>query len=302
MRTFNFLKNTLFAASSLLLIASGPALAADAVRAKPRAHAAAADVSDVLRVRSSSALVVDETDFSVLYAQDEDAVLPIASITKLMTALVVLEGDQPMDEMITIAESDRDTELNSGSRLNIGSRLTRGEMLHLALMASENRAAHALGRTYPGGLAVFIEAMNAKARSLGMTATQFADPTGLSSRNVSSARDLVRLVVAASRDPLIRYYSTDQKYVAKVGKRPLEFHNTNLLVTQPEWDIFLQKTGYTRAAGRCLVMKTLIQGKSVVIVLLNSLGTQTRIADARRIRQWMEAGAEAAQLAVQSAL
>jgi len=299
MRTSTNLKNTLFALFCLLFAASGQG-SADTQRVKPVAKPAV--LTNGPLVRSSAALVIDETDFSVLYAQDEDAVLPIASITKLMTALVVLEGDQSMDEKITITNADRDTELNSGSRLNIGSRLSRGEMLHLALMASENRAAHALGRTYPGGIPAFLEAMNARARSLGMTSTYFADPTGLSSRNVSSARDLVRLVVAASRDPLIRHYSTDQKYTARVGKRPLEFRNTNLLVTKPDWDIALQKTGYTRAAGRCLVMKTLIQGKSVVIVLLNSLGTQTRLADARRIRQWMEAGAESAQLAVQSAL
>jgi D-alanyl-D-alanine endopeptidase (penicillin-binding protein 7) len=298
MRTPKTLKNKLFSASCLLLFASSQTTFAT----ETRTSAVASPAPLALQVKSGAALVVDETDFSVLYAQQEDAVLPIASITKLMTALVVLDGSQSMEEMVTITNADRDTELNSGSRLNIGAKLSRGEMLHLALMASENRAAHALGRTYPGGLPAFLAAMNAKARSLGMTSTHFADPTGLSALNVSNARDLVRLVVAASRDPLIRHYSTDQKYVARVGKRPLEFHNTNLLVTQPDWDIALQKTGYTRAAGRCLVMKTLIEGKSVVIVLLNSLGTQTRIADARRIRKWMEAGAEAAQLAVQSAL
>ncbi len=298
MRTLNPLKTKLLAASCLLFLATGQTTFATNTGSKGAVDAVPAS----LQVKSGAALVVDETDFSVLYAQHEDTVLPIASITKLMTALVVLDGNQSMEEMVTITEADRDTELNSGSRLNIGAKLSRGEMLHLALMASENRAAHALGRTYPGGLPAFLAAMNAKARSLGMTSTHFADPTGLSALNVSNARDLVRLVVASSRDPLIRHYSTDPKYVAKVGKRPLEFHNTNLLVTQPDWDIALQKTGYTRAAGRCLVMKTLIEGKSVVIVLLNSLGTQTRIADARRIRQWMEAGAEAAQLAVQNAL
>lgn len=298
MRTLETLKTKLFAASCLLILATGQT----AFATESRAQGALGAGPLSLQVKSGAALVVDETDFSVLYAQQEEAVLPIASITKLMTALVVLDGDQSMEEMVTITAADRDTELNSGSRLNIGAKLSRGEMLHLALMASENRAAHALGRTYPGGLPAFLTAMNAKARALGMTSTHFADPTGLSALNVSTARDLVRLVVASSRDPLIRHYSTDQKYVARVGKRPLEFHNTNLLVTQPDWDIALQKTGYTRAAGRCLVMKTLIEGKSVVIVLLNSLGTQTRIADARRIRQWMEAGAEAAQLAVQNAL
>lgn len=241
-------------------------------------------------VRSSAALVVDARNSSVLFAQREDEAVPIASITKLMTALVVLERGQPLDELVSITAADRDTERGSGSRLGVGTRLTRGELLHLALMSSENRAAHALGRTYPGGMTAFLRAMNAKARALGMTRAHFADPTGLSSRNVASARDLVKLVKAASANKRIRQFSTDERHTVVAGRRSLEFRNTNVLVAKPDWSIAVQKTGYTLAAGQCLVMQTLIEGRSVVIVLLNSFGKYTRVADARRIRQWMEAG------------
>lgn len=239
-------------------------------------------------VRSSTVLVVDAKDSSVLFAQRDDAVRPIASITKLMTALVVLDGGQSLDEVITISREDRNTEISSASRLAVGTRLTRGELLHLALMSSENRAAQSLGRNYPGGLPVFVRAMNDKAAVLGMTRSKFADPSGLSSRNVASARDLVQLVKAASENPLIRRYSTDERHTVKAGKYALEYRNTNTLVTKPDWNIAVQKTGYTQAAGECLVMHTRIDGRSVVIVLLNSFGKYTRIADARRIRKWME--------------
>ncbi len=240
-------------------------------------------------IRSSAALVVDARDSSVLFAQRDDAAVPIASITKLMTALVVLDGRQPLDEMVTITGADRDLARGSPSRLGVGTRLSRGELLHLALMSSENRAAQALGRSYPGGPAAFVSAMNAKAKALGMTNSRFADPTGLSSGNVASARDLVKLVKAASTDPLIRRYSTDERHTVVAGKHALEYRNTNNLVAKPDWTIAVQKTGYTMAAGQCLVMQTVIEGRSVVIVLLNSFGKYTRIADARRIRQWMEA-------------
>lgn len=242
-------------------------------------------------VRSSIALVVDARDSSVIFAQRDDTVRPIASITKLMTALVVLDGGQSLDEVITISREDRNTELSSASRLAVGTRLTRGELLHLALMSSENRAAQALGRNFPGGLPAFIRAMNDKAVALGMTRSEFADPTGLSSRNVASAQDLVKLVKAASDNPLIRRYSTDGHYTVKAGKQALEYRNTNTLVTKPDWNIAVQKTGYTQAAGQCLVMHTRIDGRSVVIVLLNSFGKYTRVADARRIRKWMESAA-----------
>jgi D-alanyl-D-alanine endopeptidase (penicillin-binding protein 7) len=268
------------------------AQAAPAAHAKPAAAAKSSRPRIVVPdLKSSSVMVLDASDSSVLYSRKADAILPVASITKLMTALVVLEGHQSMDEMVRITSEDRDTELGSTSRLTIGTALSRGDLLHLALMSSENRAAHALGRNYPGGLAAFVRAMNAKALTLGMKNTRFVDPTGLSSRNVSSAADLTRLVMTAAADPLISRYSTHKGYAVPVGKQMLEFHNTNTLVTKADWDIAVQKTGYTRDAGQCLVMKAEIQGRSVVIVLLNSFGKYTRVADARRIRKWMEAKA-----------
>jgi D-alanyl-D-alanine endopeptidase (penicillin-binding protein 7) len=238
-------------------------------------------------VRSSSALVIDAADSSVVFAQRENVAVPVASITKLMTALVVLDGRQPLDELVTITRED--AQRAGRSRLGTGTRLTRGELLHLALMSSENRAAHALGRSYPGGLDAFQRAMNAKAASLKMSSSHFVEPTGLSSRNVASARDLAKLVKAAAANPIIRRYSTDQHHTVKAGRYALEYRNTNLLVARPDWEIAVQKTGYTLAAGQCLVMNAVIEGRSVIIVLLNSFGKYTRVADARRIRKWMEA-------------
>jgi D-alanyl-D-alanine endopeptidase (penicillin-binding protein 7) len=214
---------------------------------------------------------------------------PIASITKLMTALVVLEANLPMDEMIQLTAEDAHLERTSVSRLTVGASLTRADLLHLALMSSENRAAHALGRSYPGGLPAMVQAMNAKARSLGMTRSVFVDPTGLSSQNVASPEDLSKLVLAASKNANIRHYSTDRRYTVRVGKRLLEYRNTNNLVANSGWDIAVQKTGYIEEAGKCLVMKAVIAGRSVVIVLLDSYGKYTRVADARRIKKWMEA-------------
>lgn len=248
-------------------------------------------------VRSNAVLVFDETESSVVYARRADQVMPIASITKLMTALVVLDGQQPMDEVLTITRDDRDTIHNSTSRLAFGTKLARADLLHLALMSSENRAAHALGRNYPGGLSSFVRTMNLKAKSLGMTNTRFADPTGLSSGNVSTASDLAKLVIAASRDPDIRRYSTDERYTVTVGRHLTEFRNTNSLVTKPNWDITVQKTGYTAEAGRCLVMKSTIKDRPVVMVLLNSSGKYTRVADASRIRKWLETHAGVTRLA-----
>ena len=269
--------------SSLLLAAAGAA--PPPVGPKPAK----------LDVRSNAALVVDANDSTVLFAQRDNTAVPIASITKLLTALVVLDGRQPLDEIITITNADRDTERASSSRLVTGTTLSREELLHLALMSSENRAAHALGRSYPGGLAGFVRAMNTKAKSLGMASSQFSDPTGLSSRNVASARDLVKLVKAASDKPLIRRYSTDERHTVVAGRRSLEFRNTNSLVARLDWNIAVQKTGYTQDAGECLVMHTRIDGRSVVIVLLNSFGKYTRVADARRIRKWMEAATRSVQ-------
>jgi serine-type D-Ala-D-Ala endopeptidase (penicillin-binding protein 7) len=250
-----------------------------------------------LDVRSSSVLVMDAADSSVLYSKQPQRVLPIASITKLMTALVVLDARQPLDEMIELTAEDRRLEKSSASRLAVGTQLSRGDLLHLALMSSENRAAHAVARNYPGGLPACIGAMNAKARALGMKSAHFTDPTGLSSGNVSSAADLVKLVAAAAADSTIRTFTTEQSHTVAVGRQALEFRNTNTLVAKSDWDIMVQKTGYTSDAGQCLVMKAVIQERPVLIVLLNSFGKYTRVADARRIRKWMEAGLQQGQLA-----
>lgn len=240
-------------------------------------------------LKSGSVLVIDENTKSVLLSSQADVAAPIASITKLMTALVVLDAKQSMDEMLEITADDKNLERSSASRLAVGTRLSRADLLHLALMSSENRAAHALGRNYPGGLGPMILAMNAKAKALGMTRTHFVDPTGLSSSNVASPEDLSKLVIAASHNSVIRDYSTDDNYSVKAGKRQLQFRNTDSLVAKSDWDIVVQKTGYIEEAGRCLVMKTMIAGRSVVIVLLDSYGKYTRTADARRIKKWMEA-------------
>jgi serine-type D-Ala-D-Ala endopeptidase (penicillin-binding protein 7) len=250
-----------------------------------------------LDVRSSSVLVLDAVDSSVLYSKQSQQPVPIASITKLMTALVVLDAGQPLDEMIELTAADRRLERSSVSRLAIGSQLSRGDLLHLALMSSENRAAHAVARVYPGGLSACLRAMNAKARALGMKSAHFTDPTGLSSGNVSSAADLAKLVAAAAADPTIRTFSTGSSHTVAVGKHLLEFRNTNSLVAKADWDIMVQKTGYTSDAGQCLVMQAVIRERPVMIVLLNSFGKYTRVADARRIRKWMEAGLGQGQLA-----
>jgi len=239
-------------------------------------------------LKSSSVLVMDESNASELLSERADVAVPIASITKLMTALVTLDAKLPMDEVLAITSADRDLERNSTSRLQFGTRLSRADLLHLALMSSENRAAHALGRNYPGGVTAFVVAMNAKARELGMHTAHFVDPTGLSSNNVASPHDLYKLVTAASHNHTIRDYSTDTDYAVRVGRREVEFRNTNNLVRSPAWDIVVQKTGYIAEAGRCLVMKAVIEGRSVVIVLLDSYGKYTRTADAKRIKTWIE--------------
>jgi D-alanyl-D-alanine endopeptidase (penicillin-binding protein 7) len=242
---------------------------------------------DPLDLRSSVAMVIDQRNGETLYQKNPDAVLPIASITKVMTAMVVLDANLPLDTMLGVADADRDTERHSGSRLPVGSRLSRGEMLQLALMASENRAAHALGRHYPGGLPAFVEAMNAKAQAIGMVDSRFADPTGLSSGNVSNARDLARMVRAAHGYPLIRQYSTATDLTVDTGYRQVTFRSTNRLVDDPDWNIGLQKTGYISEAGKCLVMQASIEGRPVIIVLLDATATQARFADAQRLRRWV---------------
>ena len=243
---------------------------------------------DTLDLKSSVALVIDQDTNEVLFRKNELAVLPIASLTKLMTGLVVSEGKLPMDELIQITQADVDTEKGSRSRLHVGAELTRGELLHLALMSSENRAAHALGRSYPGGLQVFMSLMNAKAQALGMKDTRYVEPTGLSSKNQSSARDLATLVGAAYEDPVLREYSTSAGHQVEVGRRVLQFNNTNRLVKNPEWDIGLQKTGYISEAGQCLVMQAKVAGRKLIMVFLDSAGKLSRLADAERVRRWVE--------------
>jgi serine-type D-Ala-D-Ala endopeptidase (penicillin-binding protein 7) len=243
------------------------------------------------KLHSNEFLVLDQESSDVLLARHADLANPIASITKLMTALVVIEAAQPMDESIEITTEDENLAKPTSSRLTVGTVLTRAELLHLALMASENRAAHAICRSYPGGLAACIEAMNAKAAELQMSSTHYVEPTGLSNRNVASPEDLSRLVVAAAAVPLIKDYSTDAKFTVPVGHHLLEFHSTDRLVAKSDWDIVLQKTGYISEAGRCLVMETIIEGRSIVIVLMNSKGSQTRLVDAQRIKSWLNARA-----------
>ena len=243
---------------------------------------------DPLDLKSSVALVIDQETREVLLSKNEQAVLPIASLTKLMTGLIISQAKLPMDELITITQDDVDTEKGSRSRLMVGTTLTRGEMLHLALMSSENRAAHALGRTYPGGLDVFVGLMNAKARSLGMADTRYVEPTGLSSKNQSSARDLATLVNVAHADPVLRELSTSPSHMVAVGHRTLQYNNTNRLVLNPSWDIGLQKTGYISEAGQCLVMQAQVAGRKLIMVFLDSAGKLSRIADAERVRRWVE--------------
>ncbi len=243
---------------------------------------------DQLALKSSVALVVDQDTKEVLFSKNSQAVLPIASLTKLMTAVVVTEAQLPLDDMLTITEDDVDTEKGSHSRLKVGTQLSREEMLHLALMSSENRAAHALGRAYPGGLSAFVAAMNRKARELGMRDTRYVEPTGLSSSNQSSAHDLAILVNAAYQHQIIRDLSTSPAYEVDLGERQLQFHNTNGLVSKPDWDIGLQKTGYISEAGRCLVMQARLAGRQLIMVFLDSAGKYSRIGDAERVRKWVE--------------
>src|SRR5580700_3437623 len=240
-------------------------------------------------LRSSAALVLDTSNSSVLYSRRAAIAMPIASITKLMTALVVVDAGQPLDETLTVSPDDHSVGKPIVSRLTIGTQLSRGDLMHLALMSSENRAAHTLGSNYPGGLAACVAAMNAKARELGMANAHFVEPTGLSDENVASPEDLSKLVMAAAKVPAIREFSTDGDYVVQVGRRLVQFHNTDSLVNNADWHIVVQKTGYISRAGRCLVMQTVIEDRTLVIVLLNSFGKRTRVADARRIRKWMEA-------------
>ena len=242
-----------------------------------------------LSLRSAAAIVQDAETGEILYDKNASTVTPIASITKLMTAMVVLDAGLDLNEDLTISSEDMDYLRGTHSRLKFGARLSRDELLRLALMASENRAAAALGRSYPGGFETFKRAMNHKARMLGMNDTHFDDATGLSSANVASAEDLVKMVRAAHRYELIRKYTTATAHEVQVAGRQLAYRNTNRLVSNDSWNIGLSKTGFTNDAGRCLVLQAELAGRQVIIVLLDSWGKLTRIGDANRIRAWLEA-------------
>lgn len=241
-----------------------------------------------LALRSASALVLDQTGGEVVFEKNPGAVMSIASISKLMTAMVVLDARLDLQEVISIDEQDVDTLKGTRSRLPVGATMTRETALLLALMSSENRAANSLGRHYPGGLSAFVAAMNQKARSLGMTRTRFEEPTGLSSNNVSTAHDLAKMVAAAAHYPDIRRFSTTSHSLVEINGRPHQFNNTNALVKNDHWEIGVSKTGFISEAGRCLVMQAVVAGKPVVIVLLDSDGKMTRVGDANRIKRWME--------------
>ena len=239
-------------------------------------------------VRSNVVLVQDLNSNTTLFSRNEDAARPIASITKLMTAIVVVDANQSMSDMVEVTTSDIDTVKHSRSRLPVGTKLSRSDMLHLALMSSENRAANALGRNYPGGLPAFVAAMNSKANELGMTQSRFVEPTGLSSDNVSSPRDLVKLLKASASRSAIRQYTTDDQHEVRSSGHATMFRNTNGLVMNPSWDIKVSKTGYINEAGQCLVMVARINNRDMAIVLLNADGKGTRVGDAIKIKQWVQ--------------
>jgi serine-type D-Ala-D-Ala endopeptidase (penicillin-binding protein 7) len=265
---------------------------ADAAQPSSAVHRSNAEVAakvKELKLKSTNVLVVDQINKRVLYSKKDEQVVPIASITKLMTALVVLEAKLPLEEQIVITREDYDRVKRQPSRLGNGTSMSRADLLKIMLMASENRAAAALARTYPGGTRAFVAAMNQKALELGMSETRFVDSSGLSDDNVSTARDLAWMVDAAYREPLIREYTTDRSHTVKINKgRKMTFANSNQMVRYAQWDIGLSKTGYLDAAGRCLVMQANIAMTPVIIVLLHSMGKFTRIGDANRIKSWIE--------------
>lgn len=269
-----------YAARSVVQVAEPPRVSAGERLGLRASH-------DPLDLSSSVALVVDQETSEVLFSKNDTAVLPIASLTKLMTGLVIADAHLSLEEPITITEDDAAVYRNS--RLAVGTTLSRGEMMHLALMSSENRAANALGRTFPGGRDEFVRRMNAKARELGMRDTRYVEPTGLSSDNQSSARDLAALVSVAYERPILRDLSTSPSYQLDLGRRTLQYNNSNRLVRNPEWDIGLQKTGYISEAGRCLVMQAKVAGRQLIMVFLDSAGKLARVQDAERVRRWVEA-------------
>ena len=265
---------------------TGPAVQADAP-----AVLAAAPANSGLQLECRAAILMEPETGRVLYEKAPDERMPIASITKLMTAMVVLDARLSLSEVLVVANEDVDTLRNSSSHVPVGTELAREDMLRLALMSSENRAASALGRNYPGGLPAFVAAMNRKAAALGLRDTRFADSTGLNSANVSSARDLVRMVSAASRYPLIREFSTTANYPVSLNGRVRQFNNTNALVSSPDWQIGVSKTGFINESGKCLVMQAWLLNKPMIIVLLDSFGRFTRVADAQRVKRWLESAA-----------
>ncbi len=289
-------KKAVKASARRVAVRSKQAAAVAAVAPAAALASAADEVDEALALDAKGMPVLGSNAFyvmnphtgEVLLERNATSVLPIASITKLMTAMVVLESAQPLSEPLVINEGDIDRLKGTGSRLALGTTLTREDMLQLALMSSENRAASALARNYPGGEAAFVEAMNVKARLLGLWDTRFHDSTGLNPANVSSPRDLAKLVAASASFPLIREFSTAPERHVDINGRLLRFGNTNGLVRSPEWAISVSKTGYISEAGRCLVMQTWLQQQPVVMVLMDSQGRYTRTADAKRVRKWLE--------------
>ena len=278
-----------------LLLAALPLYAGAAGTYASKARAAKVATAEFTKdgepnVQSTGVLVFDPTSGQTLFSKNADQAAPIAYITKLMTAMVVLDAKLPMDEPIELTNDDIDFIKNTRSRLPIGSHFRRDDLMRLALMASDNRAASALGRTYPGGLPVFVAAMNDKARALGLTQTHYIDSSGLSPGNVSSPADLGKLVAAAAKYPIITEYTTTGAVNVTLpdSKRKLSFVNTNALVRNSDWKIGLSKTGYISESGKCLVMQAMIANQPIVIVLLDSWGKLTRVADANRIRRWLE--------------
>ena len=264
-------------------------------KVKKRYRAYSPRLARLAALRSSAVLVFDPITRQTLFQKRANSVMPIASVTKLMTALVVVGSAQDINEELVVTEADVDRLKYSSSRLRVGTRLTRAAMLHIALMSSENRAASALGRNYPGGTGRFVQAMNAKARALGMSNTRFVEPTGLSSANVSTPEDLAKLVIAAQQQPLIRMYSTDPDHTISQGNRATVYRNSNRLISSETWDIGLQKTGYILEAGRCMVLHAVIKGRAVVMVFLDAHGKFSRAADAYRVRSWLIGGRSSAQ-------
>ena len=252
------------------------------------AAAGVATAGSISAVRSNVVLVQDLSSNTTLFSRNDEIARPIASITKLMTAIVIVDANQSMSEMVEVTSSDIDTVKHSRSRLPVGTKLSRGDMMHLALMSSENRAANALGRHYPGGMTAFVAEMNSKAKQLGMTQSRFVEPTGLSSENVSSPRDLVKLLQASASRPAIRQYTTDTQHEVRTSGHTTLFRNTNMLVMNPTWDIKVSKTGYINEAGQCLVMVARINNRDMAIVLLNADGKGTRVGDAVKIKQWVQ--------------